>query len=426
MLPRPCLSFTLPSVYDDTKLDCRVYHPLYLREPSHPDALPWAGHAAVVAHPYAPLGGSFDDPVVDVAAGTLLQLGFLVATFNFRGAASSEGRTSWTSKPEQADYVSVVGFLAYYVHYLDASKSVHIHTHADSRSDSGNRNRLPIMLFGGYSYGAMVTTCLPPLETILDYFATPAVHTPEADIRLRAQHLAEARNAMMAGRASPRRDLGVRIGGDEDGSQSLRNHDGRVMSELVREDRIRESVRNLLARAKLVYRKPPRWTSGSGGEPEREMDHCLERVEGEGEVAFRSAYLAVSPPVGVVTRLATMSFAGFNPLPASWMARGGGAQDRVRVAGAGEYALLAANPTLVVYGDQDGFISQRKMREWTRQLAGAGASRFRYVEVGGAGHFWVEGEVMYRLRDAIGIFATELIRSDGSSGPSEDIVRDLL
>lgn len=83
MLPRPCLSFTLPSIYDDTKLDCRLYHPLCLRDPSHSET-PWSGHAAVVAHPYAPLGGCFDDPIVDLAAGTLLQLGFLVATFNFR------------------------------------------------------------------------------------------------------------------------------------------------------------------------------------------------------------------------------------------------------------------------------------------------------------------------------------------------------
>ncbi|KAI1125296.1 Alpha/Beta hydrolase protein [Nemania abortiva] len=407
MLPRPCLSFTLPSVYDNIKLDCRVYHPPCLRDPSHSGA-PWAGHAAVVAHPYAPLGGCYDDPVVDVAAGTLLQLGFLIATFNFRGAASSEGRTSWTSKPEQADYSSVVGFLAYYVHYLAPADR--------------SRSQLPIMLFAGYSYGAMVTTRLPPLETILAYFATPAIHTPEADIRLRAQHLAEARRSLMAGPASPRRAQGVRVGGDEDSSRRSHDGQGHAMSELLREDRIRESVRHLLSRAKLVYRRSPRWTS-SGSESESEhgnkMDHCLEKVDGN--VAFRSAYLAVSPPVGLVTRLATMSFA--NPLPASWMSRAGtGAQDRA----VEEYGLLSTNPTLVVYGDQDGFISQRKMREWTRLLAGVEESRFRYVEVAGAGHFWVEGDVMYRLRDAIGIFATELTRLDGTSGASLQMVQDLI
>ncbi|RYC63346.1 hypothetical protein CHU98_g2862 [Xylaria longipes] len=376
MLPRPCLSFTLPSIHDNTQLDCRVYHPSCLRDPSHSHT-PWPGHAAVVAHPYAPLGGCFDDPIVDLAAGTLLQLGFLVATFNFRGAGLSAGRTSWTSKPEQADYISVVGFLAYYVHHIDPLRF----------AQSTNQHQRPTMLMAGYSYGAMVTTRLPPLDTILAYFATPAIHTAEADIRLRAQHLAEAYlNAQSAGPASPRKSLGVRVGGDEDTSR--RSRDDHPMFEFHREERIRESVRNLLSRAQLVYRRSPRWVSGS--EPSDGMDHCLEKVEGD--VAFRSAYLAISPPVGFVTRLVTMSF----PTPSSASVTGG--------------VLFTSNPMLVVYGDQDGFISYRKIREWTRQLSRAEASRFRHVEVVGAGHFWAEGDVIYQCT-----FATELIHRGGTS-----------
>ncbi|KAI1735843.1 Alpha/Beta hydrolase protein [Xylaria scruposa] len=386
MLPRPCLSFTLPSIHDSTRLDCRIYHPPCLREPSRSDT-PWPGHAAVVAHPYAPLGGCFDDPIVDVAAGTLLQLGFLVATFNFRGAGSSAGRTSWTSKPEQADYISIVGFLAYYVHHLEPLRF----------AKSTNQHRLPTMLLAGYSYGAVVTTRLPPLDTILAYFVTPAIHTAEADIRLRAQHLAEVHlNTQSAGPASPRKSLGVRIGGDED--ISWKGHDDHTTSESHREERIRESVRNLLSRAKLVHRRPLRWVSGS--ESGDKMDHCLEKVEGD--VAFRTAYLVISPPVGLVTRLATMSFS--SPMSASAIGD----------------ALLTLNPTLMIYGDQDGFISYRKIREWTQQLSGADASRFRYVEVSGAGHFWVEGDVIYQLRDTIGAFATELIHTDGNSHSCED------
>ncbi|KAI0452647.1 Alpha/Beta hydrolase protein [Xylaria acuta] len=384
MLPRPYLSFTLPSIHDNTQLDCRVYHPPCLIDMSHSNAL-WSGHAAVVAHPYAPLGGCFDDPIVDLAAGTLLQLGFLIATFNFRGAGSSAGRTSWTSKPEQADYVSVVGFLAYYVHHLDPLRF----------AQPANRHHPPTILMAGYSYGALVTTRLPPLDTILAYFATPAIHTAEADIRLRAQHLAEAHlNAQSAGPASPRKSLGVRVGGDEDTSR--RSPDDHPMFEFHQEERIRESVRKLLSRAQLVYKRSPRWISGS--EPSDKMDHCLEKAEED--VTFRSAYLAISPPVGFVTRLATMSFSG----PSS-----------VSVTGD---VVFTSNPTLVIYGDQDGFISYRKIREWTRQLSGAEVSQFRYVEVLGAGHFWAEGDVIYQLRDAIGTFATELAHRGGTSGPS--------
>ena len=82
MLPKPSLTFTVPSLHDGLPIDCRIYHPHALAAPS--DAPAWRRHAAVVAHPYAPLGGCYDDPIVDIVAGTLLRTGFLVGTFNFR------------------------------------------------------------------------------------------------------------------------------------------------------------------------------------------------------------------------------------------------------------------------------------------------------------------------------------------------------
>lgn len=82
MLPEPTLVLTLPSIHDGTTLDCRVYHPLSLT--ANPRAPPWLKHAAIMAHPYAPMGGSYDDPVVEAVAGQLLRNGFLVGTFNFR------------------------------------------------------------------------------------------------------------------------------------------------------------------------------------------------------------------------------------------------------------------------------------------------------------------------------------------------------
>lgn len=82
MLPRPSLTFTVPSLHDGLAIDCRIYHPRSLD--ATPNSPPWQKHAAVIAHPYAPLGGCYDDPIVDIVAGTLLRLGFLVGTFNFR------------------------------------------------------------------------------------------------------------------------------------------------------------------------------------------------------------------------------------------------------------------------------------------------------------------------------------------------------
>lgn len=90
MLPEPTLSFTLPSIHDNnTTLECRVYHPQSLS--TSLKAPPWRKHAAIVAHPYATLGGCFDDQVVHMISATLLHQGFLVGTFNFRYACQCDG-----------------------------------------------------------------------------------------------------------------------------------------------------------------------------------------------------------------------------------------------------------------------------------------------------------------------------------------------
>ena len=83
VLFEPTFSFTIPSIHDDTTLDCRIYHPTPLRD-SASDPCGWQKKGAVVAHPYAPLGGSYDDHVVGIIAEELLKEGFVVGTFNFR------------------------------------------------------------------------------------------------------------------------------------------------------------------------------------------------------------------------------------------------------------------------------------------------------------------------------------------------------
>ena len=84
MLPPPTFTFTIPSTYDDLMLDCRVYHPIELTPTSVAGITEWRKKAAIVAHPYAALGGCYDDPVVDMIASTILKQGFVVGTFNFR------------------------------------------------------------------------------------------------------------------------------------------------------------------------------------------------------------------------------------------------------------------------------------------------------------------------------------------------------
>jgi hypothetical protein len=81
-LPSPSFTFALPSVHDGTQLDCRLYLPRKLQRPESASGRPKRG--AIVAHPYAPLGGCYDDPVVNFIGAQLLQAGYVVGTFNFR------------------------------------------------------------------------------------------------------------------------------------------------------------------------------------------------------------------------------------------------------------------------------------------------------------------------------------------------------
>lgn len=97
---------------------------------------------AIVAHPYGPLGGSQNDPVVVALAQTLAKSGFLAITFNFGSP------TSWRGLKERADYLTVLKFAIDKV--LDIKKVVCC----------------------GYSYG---TLCLPSLTEIRSLYVSAIV-----------------------------------------------------------------------------------------------------------------------------------------------------------------------------------------------------------------------------------------------------------
>jgi hypothetical protein len=81
-LPLPTFSFKIPSVHDGNQLECRIYLPASFQNIE--SATTWSSRGAIVAHPYAPLGGCYDDPVVSFIGGGLLQSDCIVGTFNFR------------------------------------------------------------------------------------------------------------------------------------------------------------------------------------------------------------------------------------------------------------------------------------------------------------------------------------------------------
>ncbi|KAI5851760.1 Alpha/Beta hydrolase protein [Durotheca rogersii] len=394
MLPRPDLSFTLPSIYDDTGLDCRIYHPV--RQEERWNTL----HAAIIAHPYAPLGGCYDDPVVLLIGGILLQTGFVVVTFNFRGASSSDGRTSWSSKPERADYMSVVGFVVYYMHYLHSPQRL-------PQTTAGGRS--PTLLFAGYSYGAMVTTQLPSLQSVLSQFASPATHTAFADIRLRAQYLA-GQVAGASAAASPRRSQRVRVGGDEDRSFLQHPHDN-LRTGLSRQE-IRGGVKDLLSKATLAYMKIDCNSATQYKDRAREESR-LEKVHDL--IRYHSAYLVVSPPLGIATNLATMSFPlSFSMWPMRKRSRihpGGNDKTTKEQEATEAEDKLIANPVVVIYGNRDIFLSMRRIQDWTNRLCNVEGSNFHHIMIPGAGHFWAEDGVISKLSQAINSFASRLTQN---------------
>ncbi|KAJ5096019.1 hypothetical protein NUU61_005375 [Penicillium alfredii] len=177
-LSSPSLSFIIPSIHDGSKLECRVYLPTGQQNIQSATG-PIRG--AIVAHPYAPLGGCYDDPVVGIFGGELLSAGYIVGTFNFRGAGHSEGRTSWTARPELGDYVSFYGFMLQYLKYLKHAFAVNKNDGDDGLSLSqiaqttGDNETPQIhLILGGYSYGSLIVSHVPTLEAMVELFRPAA------------------------------------------------------------------------------------------------------------------------------------------------------------------------------------------------------------------------------------------------------------
>ena len=120
---------------------------------------------------------------------------------------------------------------------------------------------------GGYSYGAMITTQIPRLEDIHALFQTPLRGSPAAEIRHRAEHLAATQNTVLGeariaathkeGVRSPRRSLGLRVGGDEDNRKS--HETPHVSFSFEAEERIRKGVADMVSKARRGH-----WARKSG------------------------------------------------------------------------------------------------------------------------------------------------------------------
>ena len=80
------------------------------------------------------------------------------------GAGDSEGRTSWTAKPELGDYVSFYGFMLQYLHFLKLTLTPgeEVDSSKPHKVSDGVKNRTDIhLILGGYSYGSLIASNVP-------------------------------------------------------------------------------------------------------------------------------------------------------------------------------------------------------------------------------------------------------------------------
>ncbi|KAF2132218.1 hypothetical protein P153DRAFT_334908 [Dothidotthia symphoricarpi CBS 119687] len=386
--PEVHYSFTIPSIHDDTTLDCRVYHPDLLSEYTG-ETSRWKKRGIVMAHPYAPMGGSCDDRVVGVVVDEFVRAGWVVGTFNFRGAHGSKGRTSWSGRPELNDYMS---FAAFFIHYLSYVQPYPI-PHLDSMPEQSplpssveslhqQINQPPVVILGGYSYGSLILKNLPPLSSILQPFATPVLGTAADEILLRAHKLSDQTNLsrlqLLRDHERGRKDktdhgrtLSVIHGGEETPSDKRRSS--------------REVRRSVDGFGRHSHDLGDRLRNISHRKPKDEISP-VQLVTRNAAISMPDVrYLLISPLTLPISTLAAPALGQM-----FWSRGKDKSQD-----------VIGKHTSLAVYGDHDVFSSAKKIREWAVQLRAEPGSCFSSVEVAGAGHFWVEKGVEEKLRNAL-------------------------
>ncbi|RMZ79217.1 hypothetical protein DV738_g3527, partial [Chaetothyriales sp. CBS 135597] len=376
-LPPPTTSFTIPSLHDDLELDCRIYYPRS-SGPSRPGQ-----NYGIIAHPYAPLGGSYDDPVVARAGNVLLQHGILLGTFNFRGAAGSAGRTSWSGKGELGDYVA---FYLFMLAFINATKA----QLTGEESQDVEETIQPLLVLGGYSYGSMIASSLPPIDLVQALLGNTPEGSTEYEIKSRADQLGKdyaayvklqregssirAQGGSHASHTSEVNSPPGRMGGyrSEEANRRISGQSGR--SSVDRGN----SVRRSLDRVRQRLGKNRDMLAGSIANP----DHST-RQQASGCPTV--AYLLISPVLPPVSGFTTM----FSKPSFERQLPGSTRQLKDESASQDKFQKCA---TCIVYGGKDQFTSSKKIKKWTHELEerSANPSLLCAQEVEQAGHFWVE------------------------------------
>lgn len=283
------------------------------------------------------------------------------------------------------DYVSVYGFM---LCYMDG-----VFRGSVEPPGAGSSKDAPLLVLGGYSYGSMITSHLPPVQTVADLFKSPKLDSAQSEIKRRAEDLSRDGRAYLeihtggvtllspkvrAGRVeeakSPRRS--VTVGGYESDAASRR-----VSREFSRKsidgDRVRQSIDRVHQKLSSRVQTP---TAVEPETPRLGVSPTLPLI----------AYVLVSPLLSTVAGFTTM----FSKL--RYTGRDAGVAPHTDE----EFHELMTHPCCCLYGSKDVFTSGRKLQRWTESLSAKSASQFMAIRVE-TGHFWQEAEAVIRLRQGL-------------------------
>ncbi|GAB7353666.1 hypothetical protein MBLNU459_g4072t1 [Dothideomycetes sp. NU459] len=410
-----------------------------------------------------------DDAVVMTVVDRLLESGFVVATFNFRGASGSKGKTSWSGKAERQDYVSVAGLLIHYLHQItppslypstppppaqslpdhaESESSNHKPQHVTPRSDEQM-----VVLLAGYSYGSLIASHLPPTNILVSRFRDPSLGSPAHSILLRARTLADQTNDTLSDQRgrhltlhSPHRHRKtpshpIVYGGDE-GSPSASPAAGADSStgthagaDIIRRSaelpqRIRSHIRKRSSRTSVLAspsKKPGAVSRAASGASDVSNPATVKSaaaaaaaaattaasVDGAAaEMTAAAAAAAAVTPANIRTAYLLIS-----PLlpPLSTVLVPGMPWSllpwRADSGKSSAASAMLANPALAVFGSEDGFTAAKKLCVWGDRMKGQ-SSGFEWRRVDGAGHFWREEGVDGELRGIIGAWVASAVTAD--------------
>lgn len=282
----------------------------------------------------------------------------------------------------------------------------------------------PLLILGGYSYGAMIASHLPSIDIVAALFETPTPGSAQSEIKLRAVDLARDGKAYLdahtttstsilratlslpstqngGGQGASPSNRGVIVGGYESDAASRR-----ISRESSRRSMDGERVRQSFDRV----RRKINARHGRIPEPEEEP-----RTTEPTLLLPSVAYLLISPLLPPVAGFTTM----FSKLKFSHKGRDTGKEQE-------EYHELTAHPCCCLFGSKDIFTSDRKLQKWTADLSSRSGSPFTAIRVD-VGHFWHEAEGLVRLRQGLADWLRTLapedkdpsstLRAEGSSQP---------